>query len=272
MTFLQAIFLGAIQGLTEFIPVSSSGHLLLVSWLMGWPPPSLVFEVSVHWGTVLSVLLYFWRDWPNLIHAGTRAVKQRSLADPQARLLAWILVSSVPTILIGFFFEEHFERIFKAPVYTAILLLITAALLALSERLAHADRDLEGLNWRTSLAVGIVQAIAILPGISRSGATIAAGRWRGLSREAAARFSFLLATPTILGAAIYKMLETMITGDLSAQMPVLMGGLITATAVGYICIRWLMHYLQRGSLRPFALYCAFGGVAWLAIAFLSGRL
>ena len=272
MNLLQAIFLGAIQGLTEFIPISSSGHLLLISWLLGWAPPSLVFEVAVHWGTVLAVLAFFWRDWLALAQAGIDAVRQRRLADPHARLLLWILATSVPAMLVGFFFEEFFERVFKAPVATAILLLVTAAMLVLGERLSSSDHDLNWLDWPASLTIGIAQAISILPGISRSGATIAAGRWRGLSREAAARFSFLLATPTILGAALWKMTQVALAGELVSQAPILLGGLSMAAIVGYICIRWLMRHLRRGSLVPFAVYCAVAGIGWLVVAFTSGRL
>lgn len=272
MTLLQAIFLGAVQGLTEFIPISSSGHLLLISWLLGWPPPSLVFEVAVHWGTVLAVLAFFWRDWLALIRAGVAAARQRSLADPQARLLSWVLAAAIPAMLVGFFFETYLEQVFKAPVATAILLLVTALLLALGERLSKAEHDLSWLNWPSSLSIGIAQAISILPGISRSGATIAAGRWRGLSREAAARFSFLLATPTILGAALWKMIHVALAGELVAQAAVLAGGATTAALVGYFCIGWLMRHLRRGSLVPFAIYCTVAGIGWLVVAFASGRL
>jgi undecaprenyl-diphosphatase len=272
VTLLQAIILGAVQGLTEFIPISSSGHLLLISWLFGWSPPPLTFDVAVHWGTVLSVLAFFWRDWDELARAGVGAVRQRSLADPKARLLGWVVIAAIPAGLAGYFFEELFERTFKAPVAVAVFLLVTAALLTLGERLSRAERHLESLNWPTALAIGLAQAIAIFPGISRSGATIAAGRWWGMSREAAARFSFLLATPTILGAAIYKMGATALVGTLVPQIPAMLGGLLMATAVGYVCIRWLMRYLQRGSLRPFAIYCALVGLGWLALAAALGQL
>ena len=184
----------------------------------------------------------------------------------------WVLVAAIPAMLTGFLFEEMFERVFKAPVATAILLLGTATFLLLGERLAHGEYELETMDWPASLTVGIFQAIAILPGISRSGATIAAGRWCSLSREASARFSFLLATPTILGVAIYKMIQVGLAGELAPQAPALLSGMVTSTIVGYICIGWLMRYLRTRSLVPFAVYCALGGLAWLAIAFLSGRL
>lgn len=272
MTVLQALFLGAVQGLTEFIPVSSSGHLLLISWLLGWSPPSLVFEVAVHWGTVLAVLAFFWRDWMALLGAGLKATRKRSLDDSEARLLWWVLAAAVPAMVVGFFFEELFEQVFKAPVATAILLLATAGILFFGERLATGEQDLGTLSWPASLTIGLAQAVAILPGISRSGATIAAGRWRGLSREAAARFSFLLATPTILGAALWKMTQVALAGELLAQGPVLLGGMVTAALVGYVCIGWLMRHLRRGSLVPFAIYCMAAGIGWLLIAFASGRL
>lgn len=268
MTLFQAVVLGIVQGLTEFIPISSSGHLLLISWVLGWSPPSLIFDVAVHWGTVISVLAVFWHDWLDLIQGGFRALKERKLSDPSARLLFWVIVTAIPAMIIGFLFEDVFKRAFEAPLATSFFLLITAALLVSGDILARANDDLSGFDPPDSLIIGLAQAIAILPGISRSGATIAAGRWQGLSREAAARFSFLLATPTILGAALYKMTQTAVEGTLVAQIPVLAGGLLTATVVGYVCIRWLMRYLREGALWPFAVYCALAGITGLILAFI----
>jgi len=272
VTILQAIVLGVVQGLTEFIPISSSGHLLLISWLLGWSPPSLVFDVAVHWGTVLAILAFFWHDWSGLARAGIDAIRRRSLDNPDAVLLAWVILAAVPAIAFGFFFEETFEKVFKAPIASALFLLVTAALLVIGEKSSREDRDLDTLNWFATLVIGVAQAVAILPGISRSGATIAAGRWRGLKREAAARFSFLLSTPTILGAAVYKMGVVALSPTYEAQIPVLLSGMLVATVVGYACIRWLMGYLRRGSLLPFAIYCALAGVGWLALAASLGYL
>ncbi len=270
VNILHAFFLGILQGATEFLPVSSSGHLVLVPWLLRWESPDLVFDVVVHWGTALAIVVYFWRDWLSLIRAVFRSLYQRSLAEPNARLAWFILLGTIPAALIGYLLEDFFERLFVRPVAAASFLLVTAALLAASEHLGRRERELDELTWLDALIVGLAQALAIFPGISRSGATIAAGLARGLRREFAARFSFLLATPIILGAGLLKLVDLAQMGELAAQAPALVVGFLSAGVVGFGCIHFLLRYLQRHRLYPFAVYCAVAGIVCLLVALVRG--
>ena len=267
MNLFQAFILGILQGATEFLPVSSSGHLVLVPWLLGWPASSLAFDAVVHWGTAVAVIIYFWRDWVTLVSAVWKSTILRSPDQESEARLAWlILLGTVPAALIGYLLEDFFEEMFTRPIAAACFLLVTAALLTTSERLGRRERDLDTLDWLDALLVGLAQALAIFPGISRSGSTIAAGLARGLRREPAARFSFLLATPVILGAGLLKVVDLAQTGGLAAQAPLLVVGFVAAGVVGFGCIHFLLRYLQRRPLYPFAIYCAVGSIVCLLIA------
>jgi undecaprenyl-diphosphatase len=269
MSLMRALILGILQGATEFLPVSSSGHLVLVPWLLGWPDPGLAFDTMVHWGTAFAVLGYFWRDWLNLLQSSWQVVRTRSLEPPGARLVVLLILGTLPAAVAGYLLEDFFESMFARPAAAAGFLLVTAGFLAVSERLTHRCRELEELGKRDALTVGTAQALAIFPGISRSGATIAAGMGRGLTRAAAARFSFLLATPIILGAGTFKLLDLAQAGELAAQTPSLVVGFLFALLVGLACIHFLLRYLQRHSLYPFAIYCSVVGIGSLLIALLG---
>jgi undecaprenyl-diphosphatase len=217
-------------------------------------------------GTILAVLVYFWRDWLELIQGVFRAIRQRTIADPKAKLALLIILGTIPAASIGYALDEFFERMFQQETAAAAFLLVTAALLFISERLSRRERDLEQMSWLDALVIGLGQALAIFPGISRSGATIASGLARGLKRESAARFSFLLATPVILGAGAFKILDLAQAGDLSSRVPALAVGFSSAAIVGFGCIHFLLRYLQRHRLYPFAIYCAVLGSISLVIA------
>ncbi len=266
MDILQAILLGFIQGATEFIPVSSSGHLVLVPWLLGWSEPGLVFDTVVHWGTLVAVLVYFWRDWWSLITAWLRGLLRWDWRDPQARLMWLLILGSVPAAIIGFFLESFFESLFGQPAWVSVFLLVTAGLLVLAEWLGRRTRQVADLRWRDALVIGLGQAAAIAPGISRSGATMSAGLFRGVERAAAARFSFLLATPVILGAGLLQLLDLFDAPNPLAQAPTLAVGFVAAALTGYLCIWGLLRYLQRGKLYIFAAYCALAGTLCLIVA------
>jgi undecaprenyl-diphosphatase len=268
MDIVQAIILGLVQGASEFVPISSSGHLVLVPWLLGWPQPSLVFDTVVHWGTLVAVLAYFWRDFIALASAWVRSLVSRSLDEPEARIAWLIIVGTVPATLMGYVGEDFFESLFNAPIWVAGFLLITGLILALSEWLGQRWKESHQLAFLDSIIIGIAQGCAIAPGISRSGATMAAGLFCGLKREAAARYSFLLATPIIFGAGLLKLLDLFEIGDVTAHLPPLIVGFLTAALSGYLCIRFLLSYLKQGKLYAFAIYCWLAGGVCLLIAVL----
>ena len=266
---IHAFILGVLQGLTEFLPISSSGHLVLVPWLLGWDSPGLTFDVAVHWGTTAAVLIYFWRDWRTMLAGAWQALRERRLeGNEPARLLLLVFLAAVPSGIVGLLFHASIEALVRSLVWaSAAFLPLSAALLFLCERRGRLERGAADITWMDALVVGAAQALALLPGVSRSGSTIAAGLTRGLRRETAARFSFLLATPTIIGAGLLSGLDWLQEGS-AGNPPALGVGFLAAALVGYGCLRWLLHYLQARSLYPFALYCALlgGGVllwGWL---------
>jgi undecaprenyl-diphosphatase len=281
MDLFQAFILGLLQGATEFIPVSSSGHLTLVPWLLNWEFDPLLknaFDVMTHWGTLVAVLGVFWRDLWGLARGWLRTVtsaphtlggvRARAGEDLQGRLAWLILIGSIPAAVLGLALEDFFEMLFGAPSLVSILLLCTAALLAFAEWKGRQGRELGELTWWDALLIGMGQAAAIAPGISRSGATMASGLMRGTGREAAARFSFLLSTPVILGAGLWQLKDLFAGGEWLAFLPPLLTGFAVSALVGYASIRFLLSYLRRGKLYPFAAYCALAGTACLIISFI----
>ncbi len=269
MDIVQAIILGLVQGASEFVPISSSGHLVLVPWLLGWPQPGLVFDTVVHWGTLAAVLAYFWGDFVALAKAWGQSLTSRNLDEPEARIAWLIIVGTLPTALMGYAGENFFESLFSAPTWVAGFLLVTGLVLALSECLGKRRKEPHQLTFLDSIIIGIAQGCAIAPGISRSGATIAAGLFRGFKRKAAARYSFLLATPIIFGAGLLKLLDLFEMGNVTAHLPPLILGFLAAAISGYLCIRFLLSYLQQGRLYVFAIYCWLAGGACLLIAILT---
>src|SRR3990172_2957941 len=206
--FIQAVILGIVQGLTEFLPVSSSGHLVLTTWLFRWNDLGLSFDVALHGGTLLAVLLYFRKEWLNMIGGLFAAMGVRDGTEDDhshGRLALLMVLASIPAAIAGFLGEELIEGYFRDPMKIAWLLMVTGALLFLAEWQGKRAKDIAGLRVPDAITIGLFQGLALLPGVSRSGATIAAGLLRGLTREAAARFSFMLAAPIMLGA---ELLET----------------------------------------------------------------
>jgi len=270
MSVFQAIVLGLVQGATEFLPISSSAHLVLVPWLLGWPEPGLAFDAMVHWGTLAAVVAFFWQDLLALAKGWGRSLATRRLNDPEARLAWLILLGTLPGVLAGLLWADFFEGLFGSPAKVAGLLLVTGAILAASERLGKRRRQMGDLNFLDSLLIGLAQACAIAPGISRSGATIAMGLWRGLQREAAARYSFLLSAPIILGAGLFQLKALFEAGGMATRLGPLLFGFLAAAISGYFCIKSLLAYLQRGKLYAFAIYCWAMGAACLLLALLRG--
>jgi len=280
----RAAFLGALQGATEFLPVSSSGHLIIVPELLGWPPPTVAFHVAIHLATMLAVAAYFRRDWQRMASGALRGLRQGApWRDPDGRLLVVLIVATIPAALAGLALEAPLEAALvgasrSAARGAAAMLLVTSALLVVSDRAARRHGDPGGaapddaalaVGWRQALWVGIAQACAILPGVSRSGATIAAGLLGGLSRPDAARLSFLLGTPIILGAAVLELGEPLAARPSPGELAVLLTGMASAGVAGYAVIAWLLGYVRRRSILPFAAYTAVAGLVVLAL--LAGR-
>jgi len=271
ITILQAILLGLIQGATEFIPVSSSAHLIIVPWLFGWEDPaltSLTFDVALHIGTLVAVLAFFASDWMRLIKAWFMSVKERKVGtDPDRRLAWFVVIGTIPGAIAGILFESKIETLFHQPgvpiqasallVMAAIIAVMGAALL-IADRLARHLADLGGLSLKNILIIGFSQALAIFPGVSRSGSTITAGLAMGLKRETAARFSFLLSAPIIAGAGAKSLLEIYqklkIDPGMKSELIYFPIGFIAAAISGYFCIRFLLRYLQNHSTNLFVYY------------------
>ncbi|NOZ06286.1 MAG: undecaprenyl-diphosphatase UppP [Chloroflexi bacterium] len=272
MTLLQAIFLGVLQGATEFLPVSSSGHLVVVPWLLGWPSPGLTFDTMVHWGTLLAVVLYFWRDLLGLALAWLASLRERSLEGDPRRLLAWLIIlGTIPAALAGFLLQDVFESLFGQPHWVAFFWIITGLILFGSEKLGRRQRDMADLGWLDALLIGIAQAIAVTPGISRSGSTMGMGLLRNMEREPAARFSFLLMTPIVFGAGLLQLVHLLHGEGGATPIPFLVAGFLAAAITGFVCIAWLLRYLQKNSLTLFAFYCWIAGAVTLLIAFAGWR-
>ena len=266
MTILEALFLGIIQGATEFLPVSSSGHSILLPTLFDMPNPGLDLIAIAHQGTLLAVLVYFWRDLWGVFLGVLRGLRDRApLKDADSRLGWYIILGSIPAAAAGLLLEDFFEEMFARPIYAAGLLLITAILLVIGERMLSGDVKISEMNGLDALAVGIFQMLALFPGISRSGSTITGGLWRGLDREAAARFSFLLGVPAIAGAGLLAVLDIQEAG-LDGQLMVYIVTFLASALTGYLCIHFLLSWLRRHSLYPFAAYCAAFGTFYLLLA------
>jgi undecaprenyl-diphosphatase len=255
--------LGLLQGITEFLPVSSSGHLVLVPALLGWEIPGLTFDTVMHLGTLVAVIAYFWRDLWALLRAGLESLWRRRITSVEARL-AWLLVvSAIPAALLGFFLEDIFSQWFASPRAVAGFLFVTAALLLLGDRLGRRTRGLGQMGWGTAMAMGLAQGLAIAPGLSRSGSTIAAGLFCGLKRDDAARFSFLMGVPIIAGAAGLQLLKAASAAGGKLDILPLAVGLVAAMGSGYLTIRCFLRYLRTRRLWPFALYCVVLGIVGL---------
>jgi undecaprenyl-diphosphatase len=266
---LQALILGIVQGLTEFVPVSSSGHLVLMPWLLGWQKLDLVFDTTVHLGTLAALLVYFRREVWEVSLAWLGGWRDRSWKDPAARMGWLIIVGTMPAAVLGLLFKDGFESLFAQPNLAAAALLVTGLILAFSERMSRRQSDMAAVTVAMALLIGLAQVAAMVPGISRSGATIAAGLALGLTRPASARYSFLLAMPIIAFAGMSQLVEVALDGDQSTNWMMLSMGFLTAAVSGYLCIKLLLAYLQRGTLYVFAVYCWLMGLTSLAVWFLA---
>lgn len=244
MTVLHALILGIVQGLGEFLPISSSAHLVLVPWLFGWEDPGLTFDVALHMGTLFAVVLYFWKDWVKLFKA---ALTKGASSDK--RIFWYLVVATIPGALLGLALEKKAETVFRSPLLIGIMLIVMGAILYLADKKREV-RTLDTMTLKEAIWIGLSQALAIIPGVSRSGSTMAAARFFTLTREEAARFSFLMSTPIILGAGVLKLRHlTMASINLPFSV-----GVITSFVVGISSISFLLKYLKTNNFGLFVVY------------------
>ena len=266
MTTAQAIVLGILQGLGEFLPISSSGHLIVVPWLLGWPEHGLAFDVALHLGTLFAVLFAFAADWGRLVSSAARcAWRGKPFAEPEARLLWLLALASIPGGVAGLLLDRWAETVFRSPGLVAVTMAVMGAVLfAADRRAAPSGPGAEQMKVLDAVLIGLAQALAIVPGVSRSGATISAALFLRYRREEAARFSFLLATPITAGAALVKVPQLVHSADLAVVLP----GMAAAAVFGFLAIRFLLGYVRGHDYQPFVIYrFAFAvavGVALLA--------
>lgn len=260
MHILEVIILGAIQGLTEFIPISSSGHLIAIPFLFGWQYLGKSFDVAMHLGTLVAVIIYFRRDWAAIISDFTKHIVSRkpyskdNSEENSGKLLVPILIACVPAALVGFFFDDFIEKKLSVWYFVAPAMIVFGFVMLLAERMGKKQRAIGKMCYVDYLMIGCAQALALFPGVSRSGITISAGLFRGLDRAASARFSFLLSTPIILGAGLLKLKDILEAGLPCDEVVFFAVGFVTAAVFGYAAIRFLMNYLRNKPLDAFVWY------------------
>jgi undecaprenyl-diphosphatase len=273
MTIIQSILLGIVQGLTEFLPISSSGHLVIIPKLLGWQIPAqeaFIFDVLVQVATLLAVIAYFWQELKTIIQAFLAGLVRRApFEDPFSRLGWYLILATIPAGVIGLMIKDLVEQAFNSLAAAGFFLLITAGLLLLAERLGNRGRRIEQLNWVDAIWIGFFQALAIFPGVSRSGATITGAMLRGLERPSSARFSFLMSIPIMLAAGLSASLDLLNLPNVWSSLPVFIPGFVTAAVVGYIAIRWLIGYLTHHPLTVFSVYCALVGTLAIVVSFIG---
>jgi undecaprenyl-diphosphatase len=275
MSLFHAVVLAVVQGLTEFLPVSSSAHLILIPWLLHWPDGGMAFDVALHAGTLFAVILYFLGTWVSLTLNGLGIRYPAAATEQQFRLnqrLFWFLVAgTIPGAVVGFLFEGFIDRTLRNPALIACALIALGLVMAAADSISRLDRHMEQVTLNDSLIVGSAQALALFPGVSRSGITIVAGLWRNMTRETAARFSFLLATPLIAGAALKEVPELLRlrhTGAIDISLSTIFISIAVSAIVGYAVIAFFLRYLQTRTLKIFVVYRIAFGIVVLLVWFL----
>lgn len=259
MTVFQAIILGLVQGLTELLPVSSSAHLTLIPMIFQWTIPDS-FDVALHFGTLLAIGIFFFKDWIELLKGGyNRIVKKQSSLE--SKMLYYIILATIPGGIIGFILDKYAEDILKNPIIIAIALIVMGTILYFVDKYSKAETEYKDLGLKQTFLIGLSQALAFIPGVSRSGITMTTGRLLGVKREATAKFSFMLSAPIVLGASLYKFL------DFQFSIEALIG-IVVSFLVGIFVIKFLLEYLKKGSFKIFAIYRIILGVVVLAIVFI----
>jgi undecaprenyl-diphosphatase len=269
MNSLHAVVLGALQGFTEILPISSSAHLILVPWLFHWPESGLTFDVALHLGTFLALCLYFRRDILELILNFFNGFSRGNIPSPATRLPFYILAGTIPAALIGKFLEGPIEDIFrKSPIFIALFLIIFGLILSFSDLVGTKRLKMDRITMGPAVLIGLAQCMALVPGVSRSGITITAALFLGFKREDAARFSFLLSLPIVAGAALLKLVELSRHGITAGETEILLMGIAVSAIAGYMSIAFLLKFVQNHSLSPFVLYRLLAGAGILMYIYL----
>jgi undecaprenyl-diphosphatase len=264
MTVLQAFVLGVIQGLTEFLPVSSSAHLSLAPWLFGWEDPGLAFDVALHVGTLVAVLWFFRDAWFGLARSSLQILRARRIDTPEQRRVIFLILATIPGAIAGLLLADAAETTLRDPIITAIALIVMGVLLWLADRLAARHKSLDDMRWPHAVTLGVAQALALVPGVSRSGSTITTARALGFSREGAAVFSFLMSMPITAAAAIVKVPEALREQGLS--LPIIVG-ILSAAVSSWLAISVLLKYVSRHSYGVFAVYRVALGLVVLGLLY-----
>ena len=277
MPLLHALILALVQALTEFLPVSSSAHLILTPWLLGWPDHGLLFDIALHLGTLVAVLVYFLKTWVRLAFLAIGREVWKPLPGEidhdlyENPKLLWLLVAATfPAGIAGLFLKDFIETVLRSPAVIGVMLIVVGLLMAAVEKRGGLIRDLNRVSLGDAMAVGCAQALALIPGTSRSGITITTAMFLGITRHSAARFSFLLSTPIILGAGLKAFLDAMESGGIPPEMHSAFAvGVIASAVFGYAVISFFLRYLQRATLKVFVYYRVILGVIVLALSFLT---
>ena len=267
MTTFQALVLGLVQGLTEFLPISSSAHLSLLPWFFGWKDPGLAFDVALHFGTLIAVLWYFRAEWGRLISAAVSMLKNRSVQTVEEKRVLFLILATIPGAIGGLLLEKKAETAFRAPALTAAALIVMGIVLWAVDRFSRMDRELKTMRWLDALLVGIAQVFALIPGVSRSGSTITTGRLLRFDRQSAAVFSFLMSMPIIAAAVVLEGPDALHESGLSLPLVV---GVLSAAISSWLAISILLRYVIRHSLGIFALYRVVLGMIVLMVLYSRG--
>jgi undecaprenyl-diphosphatase len=276
MPLIQAIILALVQALTEFLPVSSTAHLILFPWLLHWQDPGLAFDVALHAGTLLAVILYFVKDWFTLTLCGLGLKYPASASDEQVaqnrRMFWYMMIGTIPAAIFGKLFHHYIENELRQPVIIGISLVSVALVMWWADSKTRLSRNLDQSNMGDAVTIGTAQAIALWPGVSRSGSTIIAGLFRGFTREAATRFSFLLSAPVIAGAVLTelpKLIKLHKAGGLELPLSTLAVSILVSGVAGYFVIALFLRYVQAHTLKVFIVYRLVFGIIILLLAFLQ---
>jgi len=285
----RSLIIGAVQGITEFLPISSSGHLVLVPYIFGWDYKGLSFDIALHFGTVIAIVAFFWKDWMNIIKSAVESCHSELVSEshhnekilkPQAcrhgmqvqddkvvifpkNLLWQIIIATIPAAIVGYLISGYVESTFHSPILLASNLVVFGVVLYLVDRFAKKSSQISNIGYKQSFSVGLAQCLALVPGVSRSGITMIASRSLGLNRENAARFSFLLGTPAMIGAFVFDIKDLPLSG---INLPFILG-VVSSTFFGFIAIKYLLQYLKRGSFSVFMWYRIALAIVVLSIYF-----